>query len=119
MRKAAAGTDAACFSDSSAFNGTVSGCSYTGACIQYSTGDPALPDAIMSGAIWARCLAPPKPGDSSAAAELVMATVATKEAMAYRMQARELGHGPQAPTPFTRTPRQCCTGVRRSRCQGK
>ena len=29
-----------------------------------------------------------------------MATVATKEAKAYRMQARELGHEPRAPTPL-------------------
>ena len=52
----------------------------------------------MSGAIWARCLVPPKLGDSSAAAELIMATVATKEVMAYRMQAGKLGHGLRAPT---------------------
>ena len=44
--------------------------------------DPTLPDTVMSGNIWARCLVPPKPGDSSAAAEYVMATVATKEDMA-------------------------------------
>ena len=29
-----------------------------------------------------------------------MATVATKEVMAYRMQAEELGHGPRTPTPL-------------------
>ena len=59
-----------------------------------------MPDTMMSGAIWARCLVPPKLGDSSAAAELIMATVATKEVMAYRMQAEELGHGPRTPTPL-------------------
>ena len=50
-------------------------------------------------AIWARCLVPPKFGDSFAAAELNKATVATKEAVAYQMQAGELRHGPRAPTP--------------------
>ena len=73
----------------------------------------------MSGAIWARCLVPPKLGDSSAAAELIMATVATKEVMAYRMQAEELGHGLRAPRRCTWTPRRCSTAPRRSRCQGK
>ena len=29
-----------------------------------------------------------------------MTTVATKEVMAYRMQARKRGHGPHAPTPL-------------------
>ena len=38
MRKAAAGTGAACYSDSSALNGPVPGRSYGGACLQYSTG---------------------------------------------------------------------------------
>jgi len=100
MRKVPAGTEAACYSDSSALNGPVPGSSYGGACLQYSTGDPTLPDTVMSGAIWARCLVPPKLGDSSAAAELIMATVATKEVMAYRMQAEELGHGLRRPTPL-------------------
>ena len=50
--------------------------------------------------IWARCLVPPELGDSSAAAELIMAAMATKKVMAYRMQAEELGHGPRAPTPL-------------------
>ena len=94
MRKAAAETGAACFSDSPALNGPVPGSSYARECLKYSKGGPTMPDTVMSGAIWARCLVPPKLGDSTAAAELVMATVATKEAMAYRMQARELGHGP-------------------------
>lgn len=53
----------------------------------------------MSGAIWARCLVPPKPGDSTAAAGLIMATAATKEVMAYRMQAGELGNA-RAPAPL-------------------
>ena len=68
--------------------------------MQYSTGDPALPDTLMSGTIWARCLVPPKLGNSTAAAERITATVATKEVMSYRMQARELGHGPRASTPL-------------------
>ena len=51
--------------------------------MRYSTGDPALPGTVMSGAIWARCLVPPKLGDSSAAAELIMAAVATKDVMTY------------------------------------
>jgi len=100
MRKAAVGTGAACYSDSPEINGPVPGSSYGGACLRYLTGDPSLPDTVMSGAIWARCLVPPKLGDSSAAAELIMATVATKEVMAYRMQAEELGHGPRTPTPL-------------------
>ena len=29
-----------------------------------------------------------------------MATLETKEVMTYRMQARELGHGPLGPTPL-------------------
>ena len=45
-------------------------------------------------------MGPFKPGDSSAAAILIIETVATKEVMAYQMQARELGHGPHAPTPL-------------------
>ena len=62
MRVAAAGTDAACFSDSFTLNGPISGSSYTGTCIQFSAGYPALPDKVMSGAIWARCLVPPSSG---------------------------------------------------------
>ena len=54
----------------------------------------------MSGAIWARCLVPPELGDSSAAAELIMAAMATKEVMAYRMQTRKLEHGHRCPTPL-------------------
>ena len=59
MREATAGTGAACFSESPALNGPIPGSSYAGACIQFSAGDPALPDTAMSGAIWARCLVPP------------------------------------------------------------
>ena len=51
MREAAAGTDAACFSDSSALNGPIPESSYAGACIKFSAGDTALPDTAMSGAI--------------------------------------------------------------------
>ena len=61
VRKAVAGTDAACFSDSSALNGPILGSSYAGACIQFSTGDPARPGTAMSGEIWAWCLVPPSP----------------------------------------------------------
>ena len=43
---------------------------------------------------------PPKPGDSSATAVLIMAAMATKEVLAYRIQARQLGHGPRGPTPL-------------------
>ena len=98
MRKAAAGAGADFFSNSSALNGPVPGSSCAGACMQYSTGDPALPGTAMSGAIWARCLVPPELGDSAAAEELIMATIASKEVMAYLMQTRELGHEPRAPT---------------------
>ena len=70
------------------------------ACIQFSAGDAVLPDKAMSGAIWARCLVPPKPGGSSAAAELIMVAMATKKAMAYRTQASELGREPRGPTPL-------------------
>ena len=99
MHEAAAGTDAACFSDSPALNGPVPGCSCAGASIQFSTGDLSLAGRAMSGAIWARCLVPPKPGDCSAAAELVMAAMAAKEVMAYRVQARELEREPRGPPP--------------------
>ena len=56
--------------------------------------DPAVAETAMSGAIWARCLVPPKPGDSSAAAELIMATATAKEAVAHRIMASELRQGP-------------------------
>ena len=46
--------------------------------MQFATSDPAVAETAMSGAIWTRCLVPPKLGDSSAAAELVMASVAVK-----------------------------------------
>jgi len=54
----------------------------------------------MSGAIRTRCLVPPKLGDSSAAAELTMATVTAKEAVAHRISATELRQGPWGPTPL-------------------
>jgi len=59
VREAAAGTNAPCFSGSSALNGPVPVSSYAGTCIQVMTGDPALADSVMSGAIWARCLVTP------------------------------------------------------------
>ena len=52
----------------------------------------------MSGAVWTRYLVPPKLGDSSAAAELIMATAAVKEAVAHRNQAAELMQSPWGPT---------------------
>ena len=76
MRKCPARTNAAFFSDSSSLNGPVPGSSNGGACMQFATGDPAVAETAMSGAFWARCLVPPKLGDSSAAAELIMATAA-------------------------------------------
>ena len=38
-------------------------------------------------------------GDSSAAAELIRATVAVKEPVAHRIQTAELRQGPWGPTP--------------------
>ena len=70
------------------------------ACIQFSAGDAVLPDKAMSGAIWVRCLVPSQLGDSSNAAELIIAAMATKEVKAYQMQARELGREPRGPTPL-------------------
>ena len=64
---------AAFFSDSSSLSGLVSESSYGGACMQFATGDPAVAETTMSGAIWARCLVPPKLGDSPAAVGLIMA----------------------------------------------
>ena len=100
MRRCPAGTDAAFFSDSSSLNGPVPGSSYGGACMQYVSGDPASAGTVMSGAIWARCLVPSKLGDSSASAELIMASVTVKEAVAHRIQPVELKQGPWGPTPL-------------------
>ena len=94
MRKCPAKADAAFFSDSSLLNGPAPGSSYGGACMQFAKGDPAVAGTAMSGAIWARCLVPPKLGDTSAAAELTMATAAVKKAIAHRIQAAELRQGP-------------------------
>ena len=77
MRKCPAKAGAAFFSDSSLLNGPAPGSSYGGA-----------------------CAVPPKLGDSSAAAELIMATVAVKEAIAHRIQAAELRQGPWGATPL-------------------
>ena len=68
--------------------------------MQFATGDPAVAETTISGAIWTRCLVPPKPGGSSGAAELIMAPVAVKEAVAHRILATELRQGPWGPTPF-------------------
>ena len=73
MRKCPPRAGAAFFSDTSSLSGLVSESSYGGACMQFATGDPAVAETAVSGAIWSRCLVPPKPGDSFAAAELIMA----------------------------------------------
>ena len=78
MRKCPLRTGAAFFSGPSSLNGPVPGSSYGGACMQLATDDPAVAETTMSGAIWARCLVSPKLGESSAAAELVMATATGK-----------------------------------------
>ena len=100
MRKCPAEAGAAFFSDSSLLNGPAPGSSYGGACMQFAKGDPAVAETVMSGAIWARCMVPPKLGDSSAAAELIMATVAVKDAIAHRIQAAELRQGPWGISPL-------------------
>ena len=68
--------------------------------MHFADGDPAAAGSVMSGAIWGRFLVPPKLGNSSAAAELIMATVAAKEAISHRIQASELKQGPWEPTPL-------------------
>ena len=45
-------------------------------------------------------MVPPKLWDSSAAAELIIATVTVKEAIAHRIQAAELRQGPWGTTPL-------------------
>ena len=82
------------FLNSFSLNGPVLGSSYGRACIEFATGDPAVTETAMSGAIWTRCLVPPKPGGSSGAAELAMAPIAVKEAVAHSTQATELRQGP-------------------------
>ena len=119
MRKCPAGTNAAFFSDSSSLNGTAPGSSFGGACMQFATGDPAMAETAMSGPMWARCLVPPKLGDSSAAAKLIMATVAVKEAVAHRIQAAELRQGPWDPPRSTWMPLRSYTGPPRTRCSEK
>ena len=66
-RRAPPGAQAAFFSDLSAPNGPRPGSTYGGECQQFSTGDPTWCVPVMSGALWARCLVPRTPGDSSAA----------------------------------------------------
>mmetsp|Transcript_4070 Transcript_4070/g.9688 ORF Transcript_4070/g.9688 Transcript_4070/m.9688 type:complete len:126 (-) Transcript_4070:309-686(-) len=100
MRKCPPRAGAAFFSDSSSLNGPVPGSSCGGTYMQSTTGDPAEAGTVMSGAIRTRCLVPPKLGDSSAAAELTMATVTAKEAVAHRISATELRQGPWEPTPL-------------------
>jgi len=98
MRQCPLGADAAFFSGSPTPKCPVPGSSYAGACMRFATGDPAVAETAMSGAIWARCLVPPKPGDSPGAAELVLASVAVKNAEVRRIQAAELKQGPWEPT---------------------
>ena len=93
MRQCPPEADAAFFSDSFFLNGPVPGSSYAGACMQFATGDPAVSGAVMSGV-------PPKLGGSSGAAELTMASVAVKEAVAHRIQVAELSQGPWGSTPL-------------------
>ena len=87
------------FSDPSSLNGPAPGSSYAAACMQFATGDPAVVEIVMSGAIWTRCPVPSKPGDSSGAAEPIMTPVAVKEAVTHLIQAAELRQGPWEPTP--------------------
>ena len=61
--------------------------------MQFATGDLAVAETVMSGAIWTRCPVPPEIGGSSGAAELIMASVAVKKAVAHRIQATELRQG--------------------------
>ena len=68
--------------------------------MQFATGDPAVAETAMGGAIWTRCLVPRELGDSTAAAELIMASHAVKEAVAHRILATELRQGPRGPTPL-------------------
>ena len=98
IRRAPPGAQAAFFSDTSTLNGPSPGSSYGGACQQFSTGDPTQGVPVMSGALWARSLVPRTLGDSSAAVELVMSTIAVKEAMARRIQAEELRQGAHGPS---------------------
>mmetsp|Transcript_4068 Transcript_4068/g.9683 ORF Transcript_4068/g.9683 Transcript_4068/m.9683 type:complete len:381 (-) Transcript_4068:53-1195(-) len=100
MRRCPPESDAAFLSDSSSLNGPVPGSSCGGACMQFAMGDPAVAKTAMSGAIWTRCLVPPELGDSSAAAELIMASVAVKEAVAHLILATELRLGPLGSTPL-------------------
>ena len=83
--------------DSSALNGPRGG-SFGGHVTQFVEGDPAAPDAKVSGAISWRCVVPRVLGDSSAAAELIMCSIALKQTLGERMLARELGQTPPGPT---------------------
>ena len=83
--------------DSSALNGPRGG-SFGGHVTQFVDGDPASPDARVSGEISGRCIVPRVLGDSSAAAELIMCSIALKQTLGERMLARELGQGPTGPT---------------------
>ena len=84
MRRCPPESDAAFFSDSPSLNGPAPGSSYAGAFLQFATGDPAVAETAMSGEIWTRCLVPPKPGGSSGAEELIMASVAAKKVISHR-----------------------------------
>lgn len=66
--------------------------------MQFATGDSVVAKTVLSGAIWAICLVPPKIGVSSGAAELVLASAGVNEAVALRIQTTELRQGPWGPT---------------------
>ena len=68
--------------------------------MQFATGDPAVAETTISGAIWTRCLVPPKPGGNFAAAKLIMVSAAVKEAVSHRILATELRQGHWGPTPL-------------------
>ena len=61
--------------------------------MQLATGDPAAAETTMGGAIWTTCLVPPKFGESSGAVELIMTSVAVREAKNHRIRAAELRQG--------------------------
>ena len=51
IRQCPPGAGAAFFSDSTSLNSPVPGNSYGGACMQFATGDPAVAETAMSGAV--------------------------------------------------------------------
>ena len=57
-------------------------------------------ETVISGVIWTRFPVPQKLGYGPGAAELIMASVAVKGAVAHRIQAAELTQVPWGPTPL-------------------